>query len=29
MGLLAGTIVTLIDAAIMTAFAYAAGLPLD
>ena len=29
MGLVAGTLVTLIDAAVMTAFAYAAGLPLD
>jgi hypothetical protein len=29
MGLAAATVVALIDAAIMTAFAYAAGLPLD
>lgn len=29
MGLVAGTLVTLIDVAIMTAFAYAVGLPLD
>ena len=29
MGLLAGVVVTLIDAAIVTAFDYAAGLPID